>query len=151
MARATTLSSVLIAANGIEGPKWLQAGDSSTYVGYCVEYEDADEFVVAATNSANLLGVAGCPSYHDNTAVFAAGARAPIWMKGCGAEVWVTHDGTAGNGSVVVEMGIPLTRSNSTAGLVEIDAALDLISIGFCARTATVTGGTALNIRCLLL
>jgi len=147
MARATVLASVLIALNGVTGPKWFQAGDSSTYPGYVVEYEDADEIVVAATNSANLLGVAGLPSYHDSTTVFAAGKRVPVWLKGSGVEVWVTHDAT---GSITVEHGIPITRSDTTAGLVEVDAALDLITLGFCTRGVT-TAGAAKNIRIILL
>jgi len=52
---------------------------------------------------------------------------------------------------VAVEHGIPISRSNTTAGLVEIDAAFDIISIGFCTRGSTVTDGTAKNIRVILL
>lgn len=151
MARAATLSSVLIALNGVTGPKFFQAGDSSIYIGYVVEYEDADEVVVMPTSiSTEILGVAGCPSYHDNTAVFAAGKRVPVWIRGSGVEVWVTHDGVAGNGSITVKAGDVLTFSNTTAGLVEIDAARDIDSLGTCTRASTVTDGTAKNIRMIL-
>lgn len=151
MARAATLNSVLIALNGCTGPKWFQAGDSSIYPGYVVEYEDADEVVVMPTSiSTEIMGVAGLPSYHDNTATFTAGKRVPVWFRGSGVEVWVTHDGTAGNGTLTVKAGDVLTFSNTTAGLVEIDAARDIDSLGTCTRASTVTNGTAKNIRCLL-
>jgi len=151
MARACVLNSVLIADNGVAGPKWFQAGDSSIYIGYLVEYEDADEVVVMPTTIATeVVGVAGCPSYHDTTAAFTETHRVPVWFRGCGAEVWVTHDGVAGNGTLAVKFGDILTYSNSTAGLAEIDAAYDIDSLGICTRALTVTNGTAVNIRCLL-
>lgn len=151
MARASVLSSVLIALNGSTGPKWFQADATGIYPGYLVMYADADEIKVATTSAAKLVGVAGLPSYMDNTATFAAGKRVPVWMKGCGAEVWVTHDGTAGNGTLAVEFGDVLTFSNTTAGLVEVDAALDLISIGWVTRASTIANGTASNLRMLMI
>lgn len=150
MARACTLSSVKIALSGREGPMWFQAGDSSIYIGYAVEFDDADEVKVAATNATAPIGIAGCPSWHDNTAVFAAGVRMPVWMIGCGAEVWATHDGVAGNGSLALQYGDPVARSNSTAGLLEEDANYDLTTLGRITRASTITNGTAKNIRVLL-
>lgn len=151
MARATTLRYVEIALSGLQGPDWFQAGDSSIYPGYVVEYEDADEVVVMPTTiSTEIAGVAGCPSYHDSASAFTAGYRVPVYLRGCGATVWVTHDGVAGDSTLAVKFGDVLTYSNSTAGLVEIDAAYDIDSLGMCQRYALVTDGTALNIRCLL-
>jgi len=148
MARATVLSSVLIATNGVEGPKWFKAGDSLIYIGYAVEYEDADEVVVMPTTKTTVItGIAGCPSYVDNTAVFTVDDRVPVWMIGCGAEVWATHDGT---GSVTCRFGDPITFSNTTAGLVELDSARDIDTIGTCTRYNSITNGTAENIRILL-
>lgn len=151
MARACELRYVEIALNGLEGPDWFQAGDSSIYPGYVVEYEDPDEVVVMPTTiTTEIAGVAGCPSYHDNTAAFTAGVRVPVYMRGCGAIVYVTHDGVAGNGSLAVKFGDVLTYSNSTAGLVEVDAAADIDTLGRCHRYALITNGTAKNIRCKL-
>ena len=148
MARACTLNNVLIADNGVAGPKWFQAGDSSIYIGYLVEYEDADEVVVMPTTiTTEVVGVAGCPSYHDTTAAFTETHRVPVWFRGCGAEVWVTHDA---NGSLTLKFGDVLTWSDSTAGLVELDAAFDMDSLGIAARGASITSGTKQNIRCLL-
>lgn len=147
MARACVLSSVKIALSGKEGPAWFQAGDSSIYIGYNVMYDDADEVKVAATNATASIGIAGCPSWHDNTAVFAAGVRMPVWLIGCGAEVWATHDGVAGNGSLALQYGDLLCRSNSTAGLLEEDTDYDLTTLGRITRATTITDGTAKNIR----
>jgi len=149
MARATVLSSVLIATNGVEGPKWFQNTTAAIlYIGYLCEYEDADQILPSEQSGLGgiLCGIAGCPSYHDNTAAFAAGARVPVWMIGCGAEVWVTHDAT---GSVTVLHGTPITWSNTTDGLVEIDAARDIETIGTSTRTVTCSAA-ATNIRIIL-
>jgi len=151
MARASTLNHVLIAANGCEGPKWFQAGAAGIYIGYLVMYDDADEVKVATTSAAKLIGVAGCPSYQDSTDDFDAGTRVPVWIKGCGAEVWVTHDGTTGNSTLAVEVGDTLTFSNSTAGLVEVDAAYDIISIGWVTRSKTIATGVPANLRMILI
>jgi len=152
MARACTLSSVLIAANGVEGPKWFKATAASTiYIGYVVEWEDADEVVYMPTTKATIItGVAGCPSYHDNTTAFAAGARVPVWMIGCGAEVWVTHDGATGNATLAMTFGSPITFSNTTEGLVELDDARDIDTIGTLTRYRLIATGVAANLRVIL-
>jgi len=145
--RATVLSSVLIATNGAEGPKWFKSTGTGIFIGYLCEYEDADEVVVSPTSKAEVLaGIAGCPSYHDNTANFAANARVPVWLIGCGAEVWCTHDAS---GAVTVRHGDPITYSATTAGLVLLDTVRDIDTIGTATRyTYCDTANT--NIRLLM-
>lgn len=161
MARATTLSSVKIALNGVEGPKWFKAGDSSIYIGYVVHYEDADEVKVMPIDQLEAAGIAGCPSYKDNTTVFAENDRVPVWLCGCGAEVWATHDAAA---SSEVHINAYVAFSLTTAGLVVdtfdpwgiVSAAGAQIAqggrwaIGRCTRAISITSATKQNIRLLL-
>jgi len=147
MTRACTLSSVLIALNGMTGPHWFQAHDATIYPGYIVEYNDADEVTVCATNSALPGGVADCPSYHDDTVVFSTGDEVPVWLVWSGVDVWVTHDGVAGNGTLAVKLGDVICRSNSTAGLVEVATDVNLTTFGRCIQATTITNASAKNIR----
>lgn len=146
--RSPVMRRVLIALNGCEGPKWLQCTAADTiFIGMVVEYEDADSVVYMPTTKAEVIaGISGCPSYHDSTAAFAAGVRIPVWLIGCGVEVWVTHDAT---GSVTVRHGDPITFSNTTEGFVELDSARDIDTIGTATRTYTC-GAANTNIRIIL-
>jgi len=161
MARATALSSVRIALNGVTGPKFFQAGDSSIYPGYVVCKEDPDEVKIMPIDTLQAAGVAGLTSYQDNTAVYAAGKRVPVWLCGCGVEVWVTHDAAA---SATVDIGHYIAFSLTTAGLVVdtfdpwgiVSAAGAQIAqggrwaIGRCTRAISITSATKQNLRMIL-
>ena len=150
MARACAIDRVLIADNGKAGPKWFQADATGIYAGYGVMYADPDEVKVAATDATKLVGVADCPTWHDRTAEFEAGQRVPVWMIGSGVEVQMTHDGAIGNASLALEMGDLVARSDSTAGLVELEGEPAAITYGRVTRAVTITDTVAANVRILL-
>lgn len=147
--RAVALSSVRIALNGCTGPKWYHTNTADTiFCGYLVITSDYESVVVSDTTvNTPILGVAGLPSYKDNTLAYAANERTPVWIAGCKVEVWVTHDGHA---SEDWAQGAIVTQSDQTAGLCELDAAYDVSSIGRVARGFTVASGTKGNFRLLL-
>lgn len=144
MARACVLSSVKIALNGITGPKFYHAHAVGIYCGYIVAKQDYESVIVQAS-AGNALGIAGLPSYKDNTAQYAVDERVPVWLCGSGVEVWATADGantTTWAQGVFVECG-------GTAGLCLIDAAISANTVGRVAR-GFEEAGAAKNFRMLL-
>lgn len=94
-----TLTRCLIAANGMEGPEWFQAGDSLIKPGYVVVRDDNDEVKISPATIEQPLGVAGCTSYHDLNTVYNAdstGERVPVWLCGSGVDIYVLHDDDTG-------------------------------------------------------
>ena len=152
MARVCTLERVLVNDVGNTGPSWFQAGGSSIYIGYVVEHDDADEVkccVAGSKNTAGIVGIAGCPSYHDSTAAFTAGKRVPVWLLGCGAHVYVTHDA---NATYTLKKGDMLLNSSATAGLVDhVDlftgGGYQKMLIGRAVWSTSITSGAEKNIR----
>ena len=159
-----TLYRCLLALNGMEGPEWYQAGDSSIKPSYLVMEDDADEVKICST-SGKPIGVAGCPSYHDLNTAFSVGERVPVWMLGSGVKIMVLHDG---NSAEAVTKGAKLQSSSSTAGAVRLKpdytskdttyaytefserGDTDNFVIGRAAETVTITSGTAQFIACIL-
>lgn len=144
MARACTLSSVRIALNGVTGPKWYHAHATGIYCGYLVDYQDYESVIVMAAAGLGL-GVAGLPSYKDNTAEYAANERVPVWVCGSGVEVWATTDGA---NTVTWKTG-DFVECGGTAGLCLVDAAISAHTMGRVARGFD-EASAAKNFRLLL-
>ena len=85
---SATLRRIVIALNGNDGPEYFQAGDSLCKPGMIVEEDDADE-VKVCTTTGKPIGVVGCDADHDLGTVYTAGERIPIWMLGCGVDIYV--------------------------------------------------------------
>jgi hypothetical protein len=99
-----TLTRLLLALHGLEGPEWFQAGDSLIKPGYVVVRDDHDEVKISPTTPEQPLGVAGCTSYHDLNTVYNAGAdgeRVPVWLCGSGVDIYVLHDDDTGATTLV--------------------------------------------------
>lgn len=99
-----TLTRLLLATYGIEGPEWFQAGDSLIKPGYVVVRDDHDEVKISPSTPEQPLGVAGCTSYHDLNTVYnadAAGERVPVWLCGSGVDIYVLHDDDTGATTLV--------------------------------------------------
>ena len=84
----TTLRRSIIALNGVHGPDYYQAGDANMYPGMIVAYDDSDE-VKICTYALKPIGVVGCDADHDLSTVYALGERIPIWLLGCGVDLYV--------------------------------------------------------------
>lgn len=85
---ATLLNRVIIALNGHAGPEFFQAGDSLCKPGMVVMEDDSDE-VKVCTTTGKPIGVVGCDADHDLNTVYTVGERIPIWMLGCGVDIYV--------------------------------------------------------------
>ena len=85
---SASLRRIVIALNGMDGPEYFQAGDSSCKPGMIVMEDDADEVKVCTTTDLPI-GVVGCDADHDLNTVYTAGERIPIWMLGCGVDIFV--------------------------------------------------------------
>lgn len=83
-----TLRRLVIALNGNDGPEYFQAGDSVCKPGMIVMEDDADEVKLCITTGLPI-GVVGCDADHDLGTVYTAGERIPIWMLGCGVDMYV--------------------------------------------------------------
>lgn len=162
-----TLNRCLIALNGVQGPKWYQAGDGSTKPSYLVMEDDADEVKVCST-SGTPIGVAAARGDQDLNTVYTSGERIPVYWKGSGVEIMVLWDGVAPISLKKYES--QLERSATTAGSVTIRASYsiptsttavagaswaeteyrDTYVIGRAGQTLTLTSGTTKYIRCLL-
>lgn len=81
-------SRVLIAANGVDGPDYYQAGDSNLKPGMVCMEDDADE-VKICTSTGVPLGIVGCDADHDLGTVYSAGERIPVWKLGSGVDIYV--------------------------------------------------------------
>ena len=111
MAFPTTLRRSVIAFNGNEGPEYFQA-DAAMKPGEIVEFVDADEVAVCTTDD-YPIGVVGCDADHDLMTDYAAGERVPIWMLGCGVDLYVLcYDADA----KTLEFGSYICSSDATAG-----------------------------------
>ena len=89
MAFPTALTTrVLIAANGIEGPDYYQAGDSLLKPGMVCMEDDADEVKVCITTGIPL-GIVGCDADHDLGTVYTVGERIPVWLLGTGVDIYI--------------------------------------------------------------
>lgn len=83
-----TLRRMVIALNGSDGPEYFQAGDALCKPGYVVMYDDADE-VKICTSTGQPIGIVGCDADHDLGTVYALGERMPVWILGCGVDIYV--------------------------------------------------------------
>ena len=84
----TTLRRLVIALNGMDGPEYFQAGSALMKPGMIVMEDDADE-VIECTTTGIPIGVVGCDADHDLMTVYALGERIPIWMLGCGIDIYI--------------------------------------------------------------
>jgi len=144
-----TLIRLLIALNGVKGPTFKQAGDSSIKPGYVVERDDSDEVKISTTSCAAPFGVAGTVSYLDMNTVYTAGWSVPVWLCGSGVELYVLHDDDTGATTLVA--GQKYICDDANAGCVMLWAytdsavATDTMS-GFVGRLlddVTISGDTA--------
>ena len=113
-----TLVRLLLALNGIKGPRFYQAGDSTLQPGYVAERDDADEVKVATTSNQIPFGVCGATSYMDLNTAVTAGRRIPIWLCGSGVEIMVLHDDDAGATTLI--RGHLFMTDDANAGCVEL-------------------------------
>lgn len=79
---------LVIALNGCTGPKYFQAGDANLYPGTVVMEDDQDE-VCICTSTGHPIGVVGCDADHDLNTAYSSGERVPVYMLGCGVELYV--------------------------------------------------------------
>jgi len=143
-----TLVRLLLALNGVAGPSYFQAGDSSIKPGYVVERDDADEVKIATTSAANPLGVAGTLSWLDINTVYTAGWRVPVWLCGSGVHLYVLHDDDTGATTLLA--GQKFIPDDANAGAVMLwaytDAAVatDTMSglVGRLLYDVTISGDT---------
>ena len=84
----STLRRMEIAYNGMEGPEYFQAGDSNMKPGMICMHDDADE-VKICTSTGAPFGVVGCDADHDLSTAYTAGERIPVWVLGCGVDIYV--------------------------------------------------------------
>jgi len=143
-----TLTKCIISYNGITGPAWYQAGDSSIYPSYVVTRDTDEEVKIATASDAIPTGVAGCPTWHDLNTVYTAGDSVPVWEKGSGVEIYVLHDDDTGAATLI--RGQLYQCDDANAGAVMIwaytDAAVatDSISgvVGILTKDVTISGDT---------
>ncbi|KKN42540.1 hypothetical protein LCGC14_0712260 [marine sediment metagenome] len=151
-----TLYRVLLALNGIKGPAYYQAGDSTLQPGYVATRDDSDEVKVATASDAIPLGVCGATSYMDLNTAVTAGRRIPIWLCGSGVEVMVLHDDDTGAATLI--RGQKYIPDDANAGAVMLwaytDAAVatDTMSgfVGRLTEDVTISGDTPTFIPLLL-
>lgn len=145
-----TLYKCLIAANGVEGPEWHQAGDSSIKPGYVVVRDDADEVKIAPASAGDPYGVAGCPKYHDLNTVYTETHKVPVWLCGSGVIINVLHDDDTGATTLI--RGQKFIVDDANAGCVmlwaytDASVATDTMSgiVGRLVRQdVTISGDTA--------
>ena len=144
-----TLTRLLLAANGVEGPEWFRAGDALIYPGYVVSRDaDVGEIKIAPTDEPAPVGVAGCTTYHDLNSNFALGVRVPVWLCGSGVHVMVLHDDDTG--ATTLYRGQKFIVDDANAGAVMLwaytDAAVatDTMSglVGAMLDDVTISGDT---------
>lgn len=87
----TTLRRLVIAYNGVSGPEYFQAGDGNMKPGMVVMEDDADE-VKICSGTGIPIGIVGCDADHDLSTVYTIGERIPIWLLGCGVDLYVLHE-----------------------------------------------------------
>lgn len=85
---STLYSRLVIAYNGVKGPEYFQAGDSLMKPGMVCTHDDADEVKVCLSTT-KPFGIVGCDADHDLSTVYAEGERIPIWVLGCGVDIYV--------------------------------------------------------------
>ncbi len=84
----STLRRLVISLNGVDGPEYFQAGDSSCKPGHVVMFDDADE-VKICTSTGQPIGIVGCDADHDLSTAYTAGERIPVYMLGSGVDMYV--------------------------------------------------------------
>ncbi len=143
-----TLIKCIIAYNGIEGPSWYQAGDSSIKPSYVVSRDDSDEVKIAPTDEPAPFGVAGCPTWQDLNTAYAAGVSVPVWERGCGVEIYVLHDDDTGATTLIRGQLYQVDDANAGAVMLwaytDAAVATDTVSgvIGVLTRDVTISGDT---------
>lgn len=122
-----TLYKLLLALNGIQGPEYFQAGDSTAKPGHVLERDDSDEVKIATTSMVIPFGICGATSYMDLNTAVTAGRRIPVWLCGSGVDINVLHDDDTGATTLVrgwsfvvddANAGCLMIWSNETSGLV---------------------------------
>jgi len=90
MALPTTLyGGVIIATNGITGPKYFRAGDSLMKPATVCTHDAANDEIKQCGTTDRPYGIIGCDSDHDLSTVYTVGDRVPVWLIGSGVEVWI--------------------------------------------------------------
>jgi len=143
-----TLYRVLLALNGIKGPTFKQAGDSTLQPGYVATRDDSDEVKVATASDARPYGVCGATSYMDLNTAVTAGRRIPIWLCGSGVDIMVLHDDDTGATTLIA--GTKFIPDDANAGAVMLWAytdtavATDTMSglVGRLLEDVTISGDT---------
>lgn len=89
MAYPTTLRRMVIAKNGVEGPEYFRAGDATLKPGMLCVHDAAQAEVKKCITTAAPFGVIGCDADHDLSTAYAEGERIPVWVLGCGVDLYV--------------------------------------------------------------
>ena len=92
-----TLRRMVIAKNGVEGPEYFQAGDALMKPGMVCTHDASQPEVKKCITTAKPFGIVGCDADHDLGTVYAEGERIPVWVLGCGVDLYVL----CGKGSAV--------------------------------------------------
>lgn len=109
----SVLRRLIIAYNGVEAPEYFQAGDALMKPGHVVMYDDADE-VKICTSTGKPIGIVGCDADHDLATVYSLGERIPIWVLGCGVDLYVMCvDAT----TITVERGSIMDTADDTTDI----------------------------------
>lgn len=143
-----TLVRLLLALDGIKGPTYKQAGDSSIKPGYVVERDDSDEVKIATASAPAPFGVAGTVSYLDINTVYTAGWAVPVWLCGSGAELYVLHDDDTGATTLVTGQKYICDDANAGCvmlwGYTNTAVATDTMSgfVGRLLQDVTISGDT---------
>jgi len=125
----STLRRMIIAYNGNEGPEYFQAGDSLMYPGMVCMADDADEVKICITTGLPF-GIIGCDADHDLGTVYAEGERIPVWILGCGVDIYVLCNDAA---TITVAFGSIMDTADDTtdAGMARVkDAFAEVTTSG---------------------
>lgn len=108
----STLRRMVIALNGNSGPDYFQAGEANIKPGMVVMYDDSDE-VKICTSTGYPIGVVGCDADHDLGTAYSSGDRIPVWLLGCGVDIYVKCTGDAN--SFAFERGTIVMSGDDTS------------------------------------
>jgi len=155
-----TLRRLVIALNGCSGPRYFQCGTSGILPGTIVMEDDADE-VTDCTSTGKPIGIAGCDAHHDLMTAYTAGDRMPVWLLGCGIDIYVkcvdvttitlvwgavivTADSTTINGcGMVKDAYVVLTTANVTANGTERNVNGMAFAIGRALGDGSITSSVS--------
>lgn len=129
-----TLRRMVIAKNGVEGAEYFKAGDALMKPGMVCTHDSDTAEVKKCITTTKPFGIVGCDADHDLGTVYAENERIPVWVLGCGVDLYVL----CGKGSAVATYTI-------TKGTI-IDTQDDTTQTGYGKpKTAFVAITTATN------